>query len=143
MKCCKLTFKPTVQAAEEETKELLWNYFSTLFKNGQIYDDYLLIKSGADYLAFITLPEPDALDEKFNNVYTAKYLKKVKETFEISSELVGENLDHEEPCRCEEKPDWYMLYSDFTQKESPVICGRCGKSVPLYKLPHIFGEKDH
>lgn len=143
MKCYKLTLTPIIQTDEEETKELLWDYLGILFKNGQLYDDYLLIKSGGDYLAFVTLPGDDALDERYNNVYMAETLAKVKEIFKISSELVGENLDPDEPCRCEEKPEWYMLYSDFANHESPVFCGRCGKSVPLYKLPHIFGEDEH
>jgi predicted nucleic acid-binding Zn ribbon protein len=26
---------------------------------------------------------------------------------------------------------------------SPIICGTCRKSIPLYKLPNIFDEKEH
>ena len=47
----------------------------------------------------------------------------------------------DEPCCCKE-PSWYVLYTDSTLYESPVVCGDCGKSIPLYKLPHI-NENEH
>jgi predicted nucleic acid-binding Zn ribbon protein len=34
----------------------------------------------------------------------------------------------------------YMLYTDWADEESPVVCGKCGKSVPLYKLPYLRVE---
>lgn len=105
--------------------------------------DYFLIKSSGNYVSFVTTSDDDALDEQYNNVYTAKYLCKVKKLFEIRAEILGENLNTDSPCCCKEKPEWYMLYTDWTDEESPVVCGRCGKTVSLYKLPHISGENEH
>jgi predicted nucleic acid-binding Zn ribbon protein len=36
-----------------------------------------------------------------------------------------------------------MLYTDYTIDESPVVCGDCGSTVPLYKLPKILGEDEY
>ena len=33
-----------------------------------------------------------------------------------------------------------MLYTDWADEESPVVCGRCDRSVALYKLPYIRVE---
>jgi len=144
MNCVKIIFTPK-EAIEDidEITSLFWDYLACLFKNGQILEDYLFIKNDGKYMAFATLPEDDALDEEHNNIYVSKYLAEVKNHFELSTEIVGENMDAEESCKCAEKPDWYMLYTSWTDEESPVVCGKCGKSVPLYKLPHILGEDEH
>lgn len=94
-------------------------------------------------MAIVTLPEDDALDEKYNNIYVSKHLGNMHEFFTISIEIIGEDMDTAPSCTCEKKPDWYMLYADWTDQESPVVCGRCGKSVPLYKLPYIQKEDEY
>lgn len=143
MNCFKLIFKPieTVNS-DEETRDLLWDYLASLYKNGQILHDYLLFKRDTLYQAFVTLADDDALNEKSNNSYASNYLEKIKTQFEISSEFVGENLNTEKACGCSDRPEWYMLYTNYAEEESPVICGRCGKSVPLYKLPYIMNEDE-
>lgn len=144
MNCIKIIFIPKAQIHDEETiTDLFWDYLGCLYKNGQILKDYLLIKNHENYTAFVTVPDDDALDERHNNVYITKYLDEVKNHFDIITELFGENLNTDKSCDCSEKPEWYMLYTDWTDDESPVVCGRCGKSVPLYKLPHISGEDEH
>lgn len=141
MNCNRITFSPKAPINDEETiTALFWDYLGCLYKNGQILKDYLLIKNNENYTAFATIPEDDSLDERHNNVYVSKYLDEIKKYFEISAEIIGENLNTDKSCNCAEKPEWYMLYTDWTDEESPVVCGRCGKSVPLYKLPFIRVE---
>lgn len=36
-----------------------------------------------------------------------------------------------------------MLYASYLEGETPVICGDCGKSVPLYRLPKIMGQEEY
>jgi predicted nucleic acid-binding Zn ribbon protein len=144
MNLIKINFIPKAPTEDEESlTDLLWDYLGCLYKNGQILKDYSFIKNDAKYIAFVTLPEDDALNEAYNNIYVSKYLDEVKAHLEISTEMLGENLNTDKSCDCTEKPEWYMLYSDWSDEESPVVCGRCGKSVPLYKLPHILGQDEH
>ena len=70
------------------------------------------------------------------------YLEKVTSQFEIKTEYIGENINFEESCSCN-SPSWYMLYTDWTLAESPIVCGDCGKEVPLYKLPYITNRDEH
>ena len=128
---------------EEAISSLMWDYLSCLYKNGQILKDYLLVKNVDSYIAFVTIPGGDALDDAYNNIYVSKYLAEIKNKFEISTDTIGENLNTDKSSECAEKPEWYMLYTDWADEESPVVCGRCGKSVPLYKFPHISGEQEH
>ena len=140
----KLMFTPHQPIEDEDSAvDSLWDYLSCLYKNGQILESYEIVKSAGSFLAFATLPESDSLDEKHNNIYVSKYVESVKQLFIITVENIGENLDTMNSCLCEEGPLWYMLYSDWTDEESPVVCGNCGRSVPLYKLPHILMEDEH
>jgi predicted nucleic acid-binding Zn ribbon protein len=122
----------------EDEKETLFDYLSTLYNNGQILNDYQLIKKDDDYFAFLTVPDKNALDPKFNSIYTNKYLNDI----ETKLDYLGENIDIGECCSCKE-PSWYMLYADFASNESPIVCGDCGHEIPLYKIKHIMEEEEH
>lgn len=122
----------------EDEMETLFDYLSTLYKNGQILNDYQLVKKDNDYFAFLTLPDKNALDPKFNSIYTNKYLHDIQ----TKLDYLGENIDIGECCSCNE-PSLYMLYADYTSNESPIVCGDCGHEIPLYRIPHIMNEEEH
>lgn len=122
---------------EDET-DTLFIYLSTLYKNGQILNDYQLIKNDSSYLAFLTIPEKDALDTNFNSRYTNTYLDNI----DTKIDYLGENLDIGDCCSCKE-PSWYMLYTDYASNESPLVCGDCGCEISLYKIHHIMEEGEH
>ena len=96
------------------------------------------MKKDNAYFVFLTIPDKDALDPLFNSTYSNKYLYDI----ETKLEYLGENIDISECCCCNE-PSWYMLYADYTSNESPVICGDCGREIPLYKIRHIMSEEEH
>jgi predicted nucleic acid-binding Zn ribbon protein len=122
----------------EDKEETLFDYLSTLYKNGQTYSDYQLVKKDHTYVAYLTVPDKNALDPRFNSTFTNKYLHDI----ETELEHLGENIVTGESCCCNE-PSWYMLYTDFTSNESPIVCGDCGHGIPLYKVQHIMGEEGH
>ena len=48
--------------------------------------------------------------------------------------------------------EWFLLFqapesiesqSSMYVSESPIVCGDCGSTVPLYRLPKIFGEDEY
>lgn len=135
------TPKPDV-ALDEDALALIWAYLGCLYTNGQILWDYEVVQADAAWQALVTLPEDDALDEQYRSGYVQSDHQKVAERFELSMEPVGRNMNQGSACGCED-PSWYMLYTDHTLTESPVVCGDCGKTVPLYKLPYILGEAEH
>ena len=143
MNVYKINFAPKATIAfNDDILELLWDYLGCLYKNGQILKKYELIEAENSLWVYVTLPDDEALKTEYNNVYVNKYLNAVRELFNVSIEPVGKNMNQDKSCACQE-PSWYMLYTDWTLSESPVVCGDCGKAVPLYKLPHIFNTDEH
>jgi len=126
----------------DDILEPIWIFLGCLYNNGQILKDYELIEAADVLWTVVTLPADDALNTENNNIYVNKYQDMVQEHFTISSELLGKNMDKNDSCNCKE-PSWYMLYTDTSLSESPVVCGDCGKTVPLYRLPHIFDSAEH
>lgn len=144
MNSFKWDFKPKKIVGElnaEKLEELLFDYLASLYQNGQICRDFELIKKDGSggYAAYAILPEDDAFDEKYADEAVRKSSKKIGACFDVSVSCLGENMDYDDVCRCE-KPSAYVLYT-MGRRESPVMCLRCGDSVPLYKIP-ISNDSD-
>lgn len=143
MNAYKIGFTPKLQIDfNDDTLEPIWDYLSSLYRNGQILKSYELIEDEKGLVAFVTSPDEEALKAENNSIYVNKYLNAVHAHFHVSLELLGKNMGHNESCDCKE-PSWYVLYTDWTLSESPVICGDCGKAVPLYKLPYILNPDEY
>jgi predicted nucleic acid-binding Zn ribbon protein len=126
-----------IDEPQEEIHELLYDYLHVLYRNGQIYRDYELVKTDIAYCAFVTLPERDSLDDKYAGFFVRDYTQRVNKWFALSFEYIGENLGYGEPCVCE-NPSWYYLNAQVNDC-SPVVCGDCRRRRPLYRLPYIMG----
>ena len=84
--------------------------------------------------------EKNALDKKFNNFYVNRQVKKIEEL--CKSKLVfktaGKTYDsYKTACKCK-KSDFYILGTNYVTITSPLTCGTCNKSVPLYRLPIYY-----
>ncbi|WP_027627641.1 DUF2310 family Zn-ribbon-containing protein [Ruminiclostridium cellobioparum] len=129
---------------EEFRGEQDW-YFGALSKNGQILiSSCNTVFEDDTYKTFLLAPEQDSLDSKYANKYVNEFYMKLMNLCirEPEIRIVGRSSDFELSCNCV-SPSWYMLYSDHTITESPIVCGDCGRTVPLYKLPKILGEDEY
>lgn len=101
---------------------------------GNIESQYI-----TDNKAFI-LPftlEKNALDIKFNNFYVEKQLKKIEKLCDASVQIrtIGKSYaTYSSPCKCK-KSNFYILITNYLTLQSPVTCGTCNGTVPLYRLP--------
>jgi len=126
----------------DDILEPIWAFLECLYKNGQILEDYELVECNDELWALVTLPDNEILNAENNNIYVNKLLKTIQEHFNVSAEAIGRNMNQKESCSCQE-PSWYILYTNYTRSDSPIVCGDCGKTVSLYKLPYVLDSDEH
>lgn len=130
---------------EEEFLYSLQNYMSSLILNGQILEEYQnLVKYKDHFKCRFVIPERKALNSFSNNNYDEKFRKKLTEFLveEIKCIEIGINADVDRACECE-KSEYYILSGDNDYAVSPILCGNCNKSIPLYKLPKTYENSDY
>jgi predicted nucleic acid-binding Zn ribbon protein len=120
-------------------------YFGTLYKNGQIFIEgcNTIFKDG-NFTTYFLAPEMVSLKKEYSNKYVDDSYEELMNLCEVAPkvEIIGQSSDYECSCDCK-MPSWYMLYSDYSTNESPVVCGDCGRTIPLYKMPKILGEYEY
>ncbi len=137
MEYFKITLKPHKAVKNADYVEsLIWESFSALQKTGQVYDHFQIVRETASYAVYVIMPGADSLNLEFCSDETVESVKKLAAIFSLRVDSLGTTITCDDSCLCE-APTWYMLYTDMAMQESPIVCGDCGKPVPVYKLPTI------
>lgn len=121
----------------DEFSLLMSHYRSSGQTQGKIESQF--IESGKIICLPFTL-EKNALDKKLNNFYVNRQSKKLEElcNSKLEYKTVGKSYEsYKSPCKCK-KSDFYILITNYVTTESPITCGTCNKSVPLYRLPVYY-----
>lgn len=123
-----------------DEQELIEDYLCTLYRNGQIYSDYNLIHVEQHrYEAFINVPDPESVREQYNNEYVNRSYKHLV----VQIKEIGKNILYDPNCNCETVPYYILFPASEVGTASPLICGKCGNEIPLYKVPYLFYEQEH
>lgn len=123
-----------------DEQELIEDYLCTLYMNGQIYSDYNLIYvEQHKYKAFVNVPNLESISEKYNNEYVNRSYKYLI----VQIKEMGKNALYNPNCKCEKIPYYILSGSSETGTSSPIVCGKCGNEIPLYKAPYLFLEEEH
>lgn len=91
----------------------------------------------------VSLPytlEKNSLSKKYNNKYIQDQIDKIEKLSgsTISIKNIGKtSSEYKKPCICC-KSEFYILITNYISIDSPLTCGTCNKSVPLYKLPKFY-----
>ena len=136
-KVARLTFKPKIKSDEEALDKIDAILFM-LYKNGQILNDWIVESRDPYYIANVVTTDDDSLDSKYDN----RYILKAIGNFDIDTEIICDDPMATDSCHCEEH-HYYILAMDANENASPVICGSCGKEIPLIHIPYIFNEEEH
>ena len=122
-----------------EFGHLMVDYRNSGQTQGLIESQYI------DKTKIVCLPstlEINSLDITNNNLYVDKQSKKIEElcNSKLKFETVGKSFDNYiAPCECS-KSEFYILTTNYATTESPLTCGNCNKSIPLYRLPKYYDE---
>lgn len=123
----------------EEFNVLMSHYRGNGQKQGKIETQYI---NGNILISLPYTLEKHSLDFKFNNHYVNKQIEKIENlcNSKILISNKGKSYDsYKSPCVCE-KSEYYILITNYITIESPITCGTCNKSVPLYRLPKYDGH---
>jgi predicted nucleic acid-binding Zn ribbon protein len=130
---------------DDEVREKVQIYLAALLHNGQIVGDHTPLALLTDgVLVTASLPETDALSERFGNKWVRKRLRELAAAGIGRPKVTDLGLDPESraPCRCRKRP-FLILFTTAMDTEPPLRCGACFGPIALYKLPPTSDAADH
>lgn len=137
-KIAKMTFKPLIEENRRDISDRVDGLLHMLYLNGQIINEWIIETREDLFVASIITTDGDSLDSKYHNGYIRKELA----NFEIGHEIVCDEPMSTDCCHCDEHSH-YILAVDPYENSSPIICGDCGKEIPLIRIPYLYQEEEH
>ena len=137
-KVAKITFKSLIKEDNKDTAEKIDSFLNLLYLNGQIIKEWIIETRDEYFVASVITTDDDSLDSKYYNDYISKEL----ENFEIGYEIICDEPMSADCCHCNEHSH-YILAINPDESSSPVICGDCGKEIPLIRIPYLYQEEEH
>jgi predicted nucleic acid-binding Zn ribbon protein len=131
-----IKFKKSID--ENELWHLFYNLLAYLRHSGQLVgrDMNPFVLNGKMSASIVTATE-DALDEKNQNSYVKKGIESLEKLcgYQLQTKFCGYGENQKQSvCMCKKHKHLLLRFSD---EYSPVQCGSCYKSIPLYKLKKI------
>ena len=137
-KIAKLTFKPKFEN-KDKSVELIDDILWMLYQNGQITSAECSIEDYSEYfVATVTTTDDDSLEQKYFN----EYIKNSLASFDFKAEIIANAAGFRDSCHCVEH-GYYIIDILYGEISSHIICGDCGKEIPLIKIPYLYNEKEH
>lgn len=136
-KVARIFFKPIANndnKISEKIDSILW----MLYQNGQIIDEWIVETQKEHYVANVITADDDSLERKYYNCYILDEVK----NFDIDIQIICDDVLATDCCHCAEH-SFYILATNSYETSSPIICGDCGKEIPLIHIPYIYGEEEH
>lgn len=137
-----IELKTAESASENELEDKINSFICGLKNNGQILNDYLVIKKPDGYSLYVTTPKSDSLNGCFDSVYVKKFREELEKFFSITVEQIGVNARSQEYCSCTTRTAIEMQ-TYATDIDSVFTCCTCGKPIALYELPYLDRQDDH
>ncbi|GAA4009299.1 Zn-ribbon-containing protein [Allokutzneria multivorans] len=135
-----LTFAKTgvpAVADEDARADAVNGLLGALRQNGQILGlEWPIFDTGTEYRVVVMVPEPVSLDPRLHNQWVRRDLDGLTPAGLDTPlvEVLGLDPGGAQPCDCQ-APSGYLLWTTFTNLESPLRCLDCFGPIPLYRIP--------
>lgn len=122
---------------KDQITDNLWLLAADLFHNGQILKGVdFITENNKNFIITVICPEIDSLDTRYASQSVNSSLDKL---YEISNDklkikLIGRDIETKEDRGCSCDPKYYILFTHLFKIRSPINCGNCFRSIPLYKI---------
>jgi predicted nucleic acid-binding Zn ribbon protein len=145
MDTAQLFFRTHAAGNDEQLLDKVQSYLAALLHNGQIVGDHTpTAKVSGGYLVIASLPETNALADRFANKWVRKRLRELAAVGVDRPQVthLGTDPESREPCRCRKRP-FLIMFTSVINAESPLRCGACFGPVALYKVPATNEAGNH
>ena len=145
MDTAQLFFRTLAAKNNEEALDKVQTYLAALLHNGQIVGDHTpMAKISGGYLVIASLPEADALGDRFSDKWVRKRLRELAAVGIDRPKVthLGTDPESRAPCKCRKRP-FLIMFTTFLHAESPLRCGACFGPIALYKLPATNEAGNH
>lgn len=122
----------------ERQRDAVESFFSTLYKNGHIYDGHAKGESNGNLLAYVELTIADSYLEKYYSKWGLLRLREVEEEFGSKPKWkVLSKVPKTKPTSWKSADSLflYTLPHFCSEQYSPIYTGNKGQQIPLYLLP--------
>jgi predicted nucleic acid-binding Zn ribbon protein len=145
MDTVQLLFRTRAAKKGEDLLDNVQGYLAALLHNGQIVGDHTpMAKVSGGLLVTASLPEADALADRFANKWVRKRLRELAAVGVDRPKVkhLGTDPESREPCCCRKRP-FLILFTTFINAEPPLRCGACFGPVALYRVPSTNEAGNH
>jgi predicted nucleic acid-binding Zn ribbon protein len=145
MNTVQLLFRTRSAKNADEVLDRVQGYLAALLQNGQIVGDHSpMAKVTGGYLVTASLPEADALADRFANRWVRTQLRELASVGVGRPRVTHLGIDPESraPCRCRKRP-FLVLFTSFLNTEPPLRCGACFGPIGLYRIPPTNEAGNH
>lgn len=136
-KIARITFRPLKEDIED-ILDTIDDILQMLYQNGQILQERLVEKHDKNYVANVVTTDNDSLNSEYYNQYILKEIQ----NFDIETEIICDDVMASDSCHCQEH-SYYILEIVVDDFSSPIMCGDCGKEIPLIRIPYLYDEEEH
>lgn len=137
--------KISISINSKFNKDQIFNEFDSLlgslWKTGQIegpFETPYYIKN--EIASFQTTPERTSLSKKYNDKYVTLKISNLENwcNSKLKTEVFGKSFPYYGgTCRCK-KNKFLILFTNAFKNSSPVLCGFCNESIPIYKIRNLI-----
>lgn len=132
---------PKKYEKDKDYSDLLSGLLGCLRKNGQVLGrEYPITQSGNIFSAYVSTPDQDSLNQKYNNKYVNKAISQLGGKEVVSFRNLGKDPESGDKCKCNNRKA-IILFTSYLSIESPLSCGICFGSIPLYEIPKTYDDE--
>lgn len=136
--------KISISINSKFNKDQILNEFDSLlgslWKTGQIegpFETPYYIKH--EIASFQTTPERNSFSKKYNDQYVNLKISNLENWCQskLNTEVIGKSFPYSGgTCNCK-KNVYFILFTNAFNNSSPITCGVCNKSIPIYRISNL------
>jgi predicted nucleic acid-binding Zn ribbon protein len=136
-----IEISPKSNEDEKDYSDLLCLLLGCFRKNGQILGrQYPISLNKNVFSAYVSIPAKDSLDPKYNNKYVTDAYLELGGDEVITFRILGVDPESGKLCECNNRKS-LIIFTNYLSIESPISCGNCFGSVPLYEIPKSYEDE--